>query len=624
MSKKAKTTEPKQPGIDFVVPLEVFQLKLVQAVLDPTAVVGNFAVDQRVRAARDAAGTDKNIDAGQALNVLSQVTSYHLNADDKIEPFGPVAIFEGRRSPIPSDLLSDQVVILAQLVPEIGHPALRARLADVCWLLNRRDVSSGLFAVSGYVECVRMVLNGEAKFDFDQANAASVSSADLLTRAANIARRMGWGRTDFDCLRATIDHVCEHAIANDDGWGFIHVGPVNLAHQIWKPEKTAKAAEALAISFRPEGDNRGRRLLWEIAGQAYRRAGDNDSSNRALIEAAETHVADADLRTDSAFVQVHFLNEAIQALRPLPGTVARRRELQDRMSALQALTHDEMRVFEMKDDITELVKASEKEVRGKILSEVIRTLFTCARSPDPTKLREDALKEGYGSISALFSTKVSDHQGRIRFIAPGLAPNGEPDKNQVLYLVNQRDQIRRHLIVASAINPIRRVLWEEHSVTAAALTPLMQMSPFVPPNHETVFALGAAKFIGGDEIEAAHLILPQLENSLRHLLSLAGVETNRLNQDGTQEEAMLSRLLGDYREQLLAILPRSIVEEIDLLFNFKGGPSIRHELAHGKMSDGDFWARDVTYSIWLVLQLVTLPTLQHWNEVAQHIEEYAR
>jgi hypothetical protein len=194
----------------------------------------------------------------------------------------------------------------------------------------------------------------------------------------------------------------------------------------------------------------------------------------------------------------------------------------------------------------------------------------------------------------------------------------------VLFLVNQSDQIRRNLIVASAINPIRRVLWEEHSVTAAALTPLMQMSPFVPPNHEAIFALGAAKFTGGDEVEAAHLILPQLENSLRYILSLSGVETNRLNQDGTQEEAMLSRLLGEYRGQLLTILSASIVGEIDLLFNFKGGPLIRHELAHGKMSDGDFWARDVTYSIWLVLQLVVLPMLKHWDEVARHIEEYAR
>ena len=143
-------------------------------------------------------------------------------------------------------------------------------------------------------------------------------------------------------------------------------------------------------------------------------------------------------------------------------------------------------------------------------------------------------------------------------------------------------------------------------------------------NHEHVFAIGAARFIGGDELEAAHLILPQLENSLRHILSLEGVETNRINQDGTQEEAMLSRILENFREPLLRLMPAALVQEIELLFNFRGGPSIRHEMAHGKMSDGEFWNTDVTYSIWLVLHIVVLPTLRYWDQIAAHISRHSR
>ena len=51
MSKDAKAAEVKLPGIDFVVPLEAFKLEVVQAALAPTTVVGNFDVDQRIRAA---------------------------------------------------------------------------------------------------------------------------------------------------------------------------------------------------------------------------------------------------------------------------------------------------------------------------------------------------------------------------------------------------------------------------------------------------------------------------------------------------------------------------------------------------------------------------------------------
>ena len=96
-------------------------------------------------------------------------------------------------------------------------------------------------------------------------------------------------------------------------------------------------------------------------------------------------------------------------------------------------------------------------------------------------------------------------------------------------------------------------------MSVEGLLPLMQASSFVPPHHEHVFAIGAVRFIGGDELEAAHLILPQLENSLRYILSLQGVDTNRINQDGTQEEAMLSRLLEDFREPLLRLMPASLI-----------------------------------------------------------------
>jgi hypothetical protein len=153
--------------------------------------------------------------------------------------------------------------------------------------------------------------------------------------------------------------------------------------------------------------------------------------------------------------------------------------------------------------------------------------------------------------------------------------------------------------------------------------PIMQKSPFVPPGHEYIFAKGALRFFAGDDIEAAHLILPQLENSLRHILSLSGVETNRINQDGTQEEAMLSRLLQHFREPLQRLIPASVLQEIDLLFNFRGGPSVRHELSHGKMSHSDFWNPDVAYSIWLVLHLAIVPTLKVWNDVAAEIAQWS-
>lgn len=612
------------PGVTFAVPLDAFQREAVKSEIAATAVVDSTDIYGRIREAIAAAKAGGEADSLSALEVLGQISSYHFVPDDRIEPFRPLAIMHGRRSPIPADLPSDQITILAELVPEIGHPAFRARVADVCWLLNKKDAVSGLRAVASYVECVTLVLNGEAKFDFDESNPASVPAAEYLTRATIIARSMGWKRSEFDPLRKIIADVSQLALDADDGWGFIHIGPINLSNHVWELVQTAQAAEILAASAKLGGNHPARRSLWELAGRAYLSAKDAENSNRCLVEAAETYAADAEARQDSAAVQVHFLNDAIQALRPIPGTVDRRRALQDRLSAIQPRIMDEMSSFSHQTNITELVEAAEADVRGKPLAQAIRKLLMCEDSPDPDKLRDQVLKASHGGLAAIFSTTVSDSQGRTRFIAPGLDLNGPPDENQVRFMINQHDRIRRSLVVAGRIHPIRRVLWEEHSVSVDTLLPLMRASPFVPPRHEYTFAIGAAKFVGGDELEAAHLILPQLENSLRYILSSSGVETNRINQDGTQEEAMLSRLLGDFREPLLQLMPAALVEEIDLLFNFRGGPAIRHELAHGKMTDGEFWSPDVTYSTWLVLHIVILPTLSFWDDVAAEMMRRGR
>jgi len=619
MSEQESPPSAQTPGVDFVVPFESFLKEAVLAAVAASKIADSNYVYGRIEAAFANAKNTKDAESEKALGVLIQIAGYHFEPGDRAEPFGPLMVMGGRRSPIPSDLLGDQVEILSRFAANVAHPAFRARLSDVCWLLNKKDVASGLLAVSSYVECVKIVLNGEAEFDFDETNPASVPGTEYLTRAATIARAMGWMRKEFDPLRHIIADVSQNALNKDDGWGFIHIGLINLSNQVWDSTQIGTAAGNLAKSEKLANDHPGRRELWELAARAYHRAKDTSRRNRCLIAAAETFVTEADARPDLAFIQTHLLNNAIQALRPIPETADRRRELQERLNKIQPLLLDEMSSFSHETDITELVEATEAAVRGKTLPETLKALFTCERSPDPNKLREEVLQKAYGSLSAIFSTTVSDSQGRTRFVAPGLTSSDPPDENQVRFLIDQHDQLRRSLIVSARINPIRRVLWEEHSVSIAALLPLMKASPFVPPNHEYMFASGAAYFIGGNEIEAAHLILPQLENSLRHILSLAGVETNRMNQDGTQEEAMLSRILEDFRAPLLRLVPASLVQEIELLFNFRGGPSIRHELAHGKMTDDEFWRPDVTYSVWLVLKLVTLSVLRHWDEVAAHI-----
>ena len=618
-SNEAQDQEPRQneavPGVNFVVPLEAFRFGTVMAALGEDLEVdiqGAYSRLAGLAAAAQAAGDP----AADALQVLCNLASYCLVAENRVEPYQPKEMWSHFRTGIPGDLHIEQIEVLAALSPDISSPALRARVSDVCRLRVQSNADAGICAVHAYVECVSRVLHGEAEFAFGQKNAACVTACELLKRASIIARRLGWHRADFDPLRNLISDVSQMTIDSNDAWGFIHIATVNLTNGIWQPKALADAAERLARSEQMTGDHFGQRELWDVAAHAYHLAKDADNENRCLIAAAETYVGNADARPESAMVQVSFLNDAIQALRPIPGTIQRRREIQDRLNATQPNIQDEMSSFSHEENITELVESVVAVVSGKPFPGVLRSLLTCESSPDPDALRKEVLESGYSSISAIMPMTVSDSQGRTRFKSPGLNFNGPPDEDHVRFLMNQHDRFRRQMVVAGKINTIRRVIMNEHYVSLAMLMPVMQASFFVPKGHELIFAKGAYRFLAGDDVEAAHLIIPQLENSLRYILSINGIETNRINPDGTQEEAMLSRLLEDHRESLQKIIPAAMLIEIDLLFNFRGGSSVRNELAHGKMGEGAFWNPDVIYATWLVLRLACVPSFRVWPDVA--------
>ena len=70
------------------------------------------------------------------------------------------------------------------------HPVLRARLADTCWLLDRKKGQLAGAAAAAYADIVQKVDSGLLKFHFED-GALSHSARDLLRRALLIGRAIG-------------------------------------------------------------------------------------------------------------------------------------------------------------------------------------------------------------------------------------------------------------------------------------------------------------------------------------------------------------------------------------------------------------------------------------------------
>jgi hypothetical protein len=134
-------------------------------------------------------------------------------------------------------------------------------------------------------------------------------------------------------------------------------------------------------------------------------------------------------------------------------------------------------------------------------------------------------------------------------------------------------------------------------------------SPFVPEGREALFARGLYAGLTGDYVMAAHLLAPQIENSLRYILQLQGEVTSNLTRHDAQNLYDLNRILND--PKLEAKLIQVLGE--DHVFHLKGllvqhyGANLRNEIAHGTLGVNEFnsafYGLQSIYLWWLTLRL---------------------
>ena len=148
-------------------------------------------------------------------------------------------------------------------------------------------------------------------------------------------------------------------------------------------------------------------------------------------------------------------------------------------------------------------------------------------------------------------------------------------------------------------------------------------SPFVPGDRADIFALGFARFFRGDFISAVHVLVPQLENAVRHVLSIAGEDTSTIRNDMTQENLSLPAMLKNHREPLEKAFGPAIVFDMENVFVFEGGPKIRHQVAHGLISGAECFSTDAIYACWFIFRLCCLPLLPNWPGVSEILDENA-
>ncbi len=293
------------------------------------------------------------------------------------------------------------------------------------------------------------------------------------------------------------------------------------------------------------------RELWELAARVYHQAKQPGENNRCAASAAECYVTMAAAANYKGMTAASWLMDAIKALQQVPKTKERREELEGLLREAQASIADEMGTVSTEIDISDLVDHARKSVAELTLGQALAEFANLARSPQPQKLREDVEKQAAESpLSSIIPMTIHDDEGKVVSKSPGLALGEEKDDTAVRHLIARNESMRRQIAVSGKFEPVRRLIMSEHPLDQSHFGPIVAMSPFVPADRTDLYALGFARYVNGDFISALHILVPQLENSLRYVLKQAGVDASRIQNDMTQENRTLPIMLDKDREAL--------------------------------------------------------------------------
>jgi hypothetical protein len=561
---------------------------------------------EAARQYRDAGDTTRY----QIFLLLHAVSFLLLKPEERHRPFGPIwEGTDGSRSVDITDLAESHISLLKEVFDEIDDPELRARIGDVVWVLQHRgNFQFAESAVDSYLQSGEGLLLSK---DFSW-------GIGRLTRAIHLAASLGKNSRKFGEVVARIEALIEqHAPTYSPFVGQL----LDLLYDYRQGDfnKNALIAEAFAKFDQQRGEWYLARANWHAAARWYRLGEHPDAEQACLLEEAECYVHESEdaLKSSQGMrqtVAARHLQSAIEVLRKIPGTEDRQIALHKQMLELQANSLESGGISQ-EIDLTPIVERAVLAVQSKSFQESLFTLCMIGSSPRVQSLRENVERmAAKAPLQFWISVNMINQKGRVVGRRDSMF-SGSPEETEAATIAEMHRWARYEQdALAIVVNSARMQILLEHNPDIRDFIELTSNNPFVPPGREWIFARGYLAGIRGDFLEALHLLVPQVENSLRYLLDCQGIVTSSLSSEGIQEDYDLNVLLE--MQELRQLLGG------DLLFDLQGtlvsrfGSNFRNLMAHGLLEQYDFYSYSAIYIWWLLLRICCLPLM-----IAQQREE---
>nr|WP_322721103.1 DUF4209 domain-containing protein [Nostoc sp. ChiQUE02]MDZ8234200.1 DUF4209 domain-containing protein [Nostoc sp. ChiQUE02] len=518
-------------------------------------------------------------------------------------------------------LTDEELDFLAEIVGEVSDPELQARIADILWTSKRRDYyKMAQLAVTDYLKSAAELEDPE-NWTFCFAR---------IERALWLARKINH---KFEDVVAHIEKVIERCNGEDPKFLSAKLMELLQEHKCGNFNKYAVLAEKAATLSESANDWRRARNYWEIKAQWHRLEKDAEQERVAQMQAAETYVKEAEdslKGTDVSYLRAsHFMEKAFEAFMNVRGTkeetiAAKQRteEIRRLLNQYQEQSLNELVSISHETDISVQVEIARSHVKDKEFYDALFSLAFLGSPPKASFLQQEVLEIAVENpIYHFFPSVMINQMGKPIARQPklGLSNNPEEVERSIRFEMYKNAILYQKLHAQAYIEPARDQINLEHNVQVKDLFAIVSNNPFVPLGREDQFAKGLYAGLTGDFITSTHILIPQIENSIRYLLRKYGALPSKID---------INKGIEDERDLNTTLFPRnypqinSIFDE-DILFDLQGlliersGSNLRNRMAHGLINDGEFNSPIMSYLWWVTLRLCCLPILKQQQQVEE-------
>jgi len=556
----------------------------------------NYSIEYRA-ASQSAMDRGENQKA-LALKFLEELTGIHFDADKPDNPFSAFFVGNEYRTLIPTDLDSHELSLVKWLAAEAEEPELKARFNDILWIVAK-DYNAGIRAIGEYIDAAKDLWEGTDN-EFHSS----------ITRATQLGAKLG-RRIHIPQCKVAINELLTKAFSEKRFSRALSLLELLFDQHLEESEILAPNIRNVADGLLSENNDYVLHIALDLLRKVLNHAKKPEDSISIQEEEALLYERQADSKalTGNYLVASDFITKAISVLRQIGRRASSVELLEKKLLEYQELSVQNMSVvstnMEFTDDDLNQYRAA---VSGfGLLEALIRMSRTIrVRGLEETRKNYDETHEGL-VFMRLVSTIVVTKKGNVVAKIPpvNFDDSSEEEERQSMHLFKDAALYRQ--ADGLMIDVMREQIYVEHHPSEADFKALVLNHPFVERGHEILFARALKAGIDGDRMMCAHFLIPQLENSLRHILRSAGANVTDLKQDYTQDEATLGRIFSEHKQLLIELIGEEVYFNLKGLLISKYSTNLRNLSLHGLMTDDEFDNYEILYLWWLVLRIFLAP-----------------